>query len=316
MKKVTSYWDLTRVCWTRSKRSSYAFYSTCFFQSISHFLIEFELIDKNHDGSPGETCNVKNNSYKPPADVLSAFPDGCRIDYILYKHNESNIFKPYLVKLKTDSFKCAFKEIHVDCLECKTCFSKIPEHSYLSYSDHEGVYGQFQISNANGIDLGFLFILFKFRSILCFLPIEEEKKEIKDKINAEIEHYLHAQEIIQINMRKLSKQQKIFIYLGLTCFLILSLFHFYFEPFDLVQNTILLLFLIVLFLYAVLSTRIEQRLLKSALESIRLSANTFHKNKWTIHKFYLFIYFIRFKREGERENMLFIKCNIYVTFYN
>ena len=126
-----------------------------------------------------------------------------------------------------------------------------------------------------------LFFLFKFQYYqeMKNILLGEEKKEIKDKISAEIEPYLHAQEIIQLNMSKLSKQQQIFIYLGLTCFLILSMFHFYFEPFDLVQNTIIFCVLIVLFLYAVLSTRIEQRLLKSALESIRLTTNTFHKNK-------------------------------------
>jgi len=72
----------------------------------------------------GVTCHWKENYYQSAPDIRKDFPNGLRIDYVLFKN----------------SSKLAMK-----CLEYKNCFGKIP-NSELNYSDHEGVSAEFSIS--------------------------------------------------------------------------------------------------------------------------------------------------------------------------
>lgn len=55
--------------------------------------------------------------------VRKTFPEGIRIDYIMFKYSKS---------------------LAVRCLVCKTCFGKIGTTG-LNYSDHEGVRAEFEI---------------------------------------------------------------------------------------------------------------------------------------------------------------------------
>lgn len=64
------------------------------------------------------------NKYQPPMAVRKAFPDGLRIDYIMFKYS---------------------KTLSLKCLVCKTCFGKIGSTD-LNYSDHEGVRAEFEIT--------------------------------------------------------------------------------------------------------------------------------------------------------------------------
>lgn len=72
------------------------------------------------------TCHVSQNCYQQSPSVKKAFPDGIRIDFILYKSR---------------------KGLGIKCVDYKHCFGKIPELSKidLNYSDHEGVYAEFSL---------------------------------------------------------------------------------------------------------------------------------------------------------------------------
>ena len=72
----------------------------------------------------GATCYSTSNYYnQKPTNIKSVYPNGIRIDFILYKNQ---------------------LDFDMQCIESKCCFGKIP-NSALNYSDHEGVSAEFQI---------------------------------------------------------------------------------------------------------------------------------------------------------------------------
>ncbi len=85
----------------------------------------------------GATCYSKTNYYNQKATLIkSVYPNGIRIDFVLFKYNDS---------------------IVMNCIDSKVCFSKIPNSS-LNFSDHEGVSAEFEV-------LGISFFIKK----ICFL---------------------------------------------------------------------------------------------------------------------------------------------------
>ncbi|KAL7078158.1 hypothetical protein ACQ4LE_002153 [Meloidogyne hapla] len=78
----------------------------------------------------GTTCERPDNCYTSKC-LLKYFPDGKRLDYIMYRSEKTEI------KL----------------LNCEYCFDKIPE-SDLNYSDHLGVSAKFEIKKEKQFDTG------------------------------------------------------------------------------------------------------------------------------------------------------------------
>jgi len=75
----------------------------------------------------GVTCHSPTNVYGQPNDsIRNTFPNGIRIDYILYKANRE-------------------RNVDVKCLAYKNCLGRV-EGSLLNYSDHEGIYTEFKIT--------------------------------------------------------------------------------------------------------------------------------------------------------------------------
>jgi hypothetical protein len=81
---------------------------------------------KNMNGS---TNFLPDNPYTSLADKKN-YPNGMRIDHILYKHS---------------------KRIHVDTIKWYTCLSKISGLNNVNYSDHEGVCAEFSIQKGESI---------------------------------------------------------------------------------------------------------------------------------------------------------------------
>ena len=83
----------------------------------------FDSKDQINLAEHGATCYAKTNSYDTKPTV---FPDGVRIDYVLYK--------------------CA-RPHQIQCLDYRTCFGKIPADARgRNYSDHEGVSVEFALN--------------------------------------------------------------------------------------------------------------------------------------------------------------------------
>lgn len=75
------------------------------------------------------TCHLKENCYQTGQSIQKAFPDGIRIDYILFRSNNKSTLR-------------------ANCVDCDQCFGKINPYvnGGLNYSDHEGVYAEFSLS--------------------------------------------------------------------------------------------------------------------------------------------------------------------------
>lgn len=75
----------------------------------------------------GITCHHKKNYYQANEKIRKLFPEGIRIDFILFKSQN---------------------KLSMKCINCETCLGKIPnfnEIKGLNYSDHEGVHAEFEL---------------------------------------------------------------------------------------------------------------------------------------------------------------------------
>ena len=100
----------------------------------------------------GSTCHVKSNVYgQTCSEIKSAFPNGIRIDYILFRSKNGNFIyidnRIKIIKVNYSIFTI-YQDVDVKCLSCKNCFGRI-EGKNLNYSDHEGVQAEFEIKSKN-----------------------------------------------------------------------------------------------------------------------------------------------------------------------
>lgn len=102
------------------------------------------------------TCDRPDNCYTHKMS-LKRWPEGKRLDYVLYQSGKSNfsVFFPKNSKLLA----------HIELVECENRFDKIPD-SKLNYSDHSGVYAKFEVHKG------------KFFRILPFLKLKKSFREI------------------------------------------------------------------------------------------------------------------------------------------
>ena len=93
----------------------------------------------------GITCNAKSNVYSSNANPN----DAARIDYILFKNQsgELKIIGNFFLIFSKRSL-ILNKELDVKCVDYRNCLGRIPNVN-LNYSDHEGVYGEFQIKKSH-----------------------------------------------------------------------------------------------------------------------------------------------------------------------
>lgn len=78
----------------------------------------------------GATCDVPSNCYVTQ-ETLKHWPNGKRIDYILYHHS---------------------KRVTVSTETCEVTMGKIPGEGELNYSDHQGLYAQLKITSSDQDD--------------------------------------------------------------------------------------------------------------------------------------------------------------------
>ncbi len=89
---------------------------------------KYSLSQIHGDGPGGETCETPQNSFAHPRS-LSDWPDGKRIDYIMY---------------------AAGPNVHAEAVDCELPLpNRVPGKSF-SFSDHEAVTATIRLTRKNG----------------------------------------------------------------------------------------------------------------------------------------------------------------------
>jgi hypothetical protein len=163
------------------------------------------------------------------------------------------------------------KELDVKCVEYRNCLGRIPNVN-LNYSDHEGVYGEFQIKEMHP---GNISMFFEHNVLSCSLKfnLKGMTKQINDTIEPNIEFFSDAQSKIQKHANTIKNHQYFLAIIALLC----VLFAFNFNELNFVFVFLKNLVFSFVFFYSSLSMifvkTIEKKNLKRTLDSMNVSVN-------------------------------------------